>query len=155
MGAGMEKSVIQDNYEKEFAHCFGCGRLNSQGLQLKSYWVGDRSVCRFSPQSHHSGGYPESLYGGLIASLFDCHGAATAWGAVSRIRTLSAIRFVTVSLNIDFLKPVSMGGEVTIWGEVEYMGRRKVAVNLKLEDEKVCGAIGRGVFVEIPQDRYL
>ena len=73
--------AFQDYYLDEYAHCFGCGRLNRDGLHLKSYWDGDESVCRYTPPSHFTGGFPGYLYGGLIASLIDCHAAGTASAA--------------------------------------------------------------------------
>ena len=54
-------------------HCYGCGANNEKGLQLKSYWDGEESVAEFTPESFHCGGMPEIVYGGLIASLIDCH----------------------------------------------------------------------------------
>ena len=37
----MAEPAVQDQYPDDYAHCFGCGRLNPQGLHLKSYWDGD------------------------------------------------------------------------------------------------------------------
>jgi hypothetical protein len=73
----MEKA-FQDYYADRFSHCYGCGRLNPDGLQLKSYWDGDETIARFTPRPEQSGGVPNHVYGGLIASLLDCHGTASA-----------------------------------------------------------------------------
>lgn len=73
--------AIQDFYPEEFAHCYGCGRANGQGLHLKSYIDGNETVARFKPAEIYSGGYPGHVYGGMIASLLDCHG--TAWPLLS------------------------------------------------------------------------
>ena len=80
----MPDKAIQDFYAEEFAHCYGCGSLNPEGLQIKSYWDGEEAVCHFTPKPCHSGGVPGFAYGGLIASLIDCHGAATASAAKLR-----------------------------------------------------------------------
>jgi len=48
-------------------HCFGCGSLNEQGLQIKSHWQGDELVCHWQPLPHHIG-HPGIVYGGTIAS---------------------------------------------------------------------------------------
>jgi len=76
----MTSKPIQDSYPDEFSHCYGCGRFNEQGLQIKSHWDGEEAVCTFTPQPYHLGvsGY---VYGGLIASLIDCHCIATAAAA--------------------------------------------------------------------------
>ena len=61
----MTELAIQDQYADEFAHCYGCGRLNEDGLQIKSYLDGDETVCRFTPAHKHSGGFPGFLYGNV------------------------------------------------------------------------------------------
>ena len=106
----MNPKAIQDYYAEEFAHCFGCGHQNHEGFQIKSFPQGDEVVCRFKPESKYSGGFPGNVYGGLIASLIDCHGAATASYAkhMEREFTLGKqplSRFVTGSLKVDFMKP--------------------------------------------------
>ncbi|MDQ5908801.1 MAG: hypothetical protein QG599_894 [Pseudomonadota bacterium] len=35
--------AFQDYYPEELSHCYGCGRLNEQGYQLKSYWDEEES----------------------------------------------------------------------------------------------------------------
>jgi hypothetical protein len=39
----MTQKSIQDFYPDDFAICYGCGRLNQHGHQLKSYWDGDET----------------------------------------------------------------------------------------------------------------
>ena len=41
----MEFKAFQDYYPDELSHCYSCGRLNSKGLQIKSYWDGEESVA--------------------------------------------------------------------------------------------------------------
>jgi len=36
----MDHKAFQDYYPHELSHCYGCGRLNEHGLQIKSYWDG-------------------------------------------------------------------------------------------------------------------
>jgi len=74
-----EQSAIQDLYPDPFAVCYGCGRLNPHGLHFKTYREGDETITRYTPQPYHTAieGY---VYGGLIASLIDCHGQTDAAG---------------------------------------------------------------------------
>ncbi|MGB8300059.1 MAG: PaaI family thioesterase, partial [Azonexus sp.] len=65
--------AFQDYYPENVAHCYGCGRLNADGHQIKTYWEGDESVTRFQPRPEHTA-IPGFVYGGLLASLIDCHG---------------------------------------------------------------------------------
>ena len=78
----MEKA-FQDYYPKSYRHCYGCGPDNDHGLQIKSYWDGDESVAVFHPQEYHTA-FPGYVYGGLIASLIDCHSTGTAAAASYR-----------------------------------------------------------------------
>ena len=64
--------AFQDYYPENLAHCYGCGRLNPHGHQIKTFWDGDETVTRFTPLPHHTA-VPGFTYGGLIASLVDCH----------------------------------------------------------------------------------
>ena len=131
-------SAFQDFYAEKFSHCYGCGRNNPYGHHLKSYWDGDDTVARFSPDPRYSGGVPDHVYGGLIASLFDCHGAASAAAFTCRALNremgsdLEPIRYVTASLKVDFRRPTPMGTELTISGKLRSMEGRKVWVDLTL-----------------------
>ena len=145
----MEKA-IQDQYADEFSHCYGCGSLNDDGLHIKSYMDGDETVCRFTPAHKYSGGFPGFLYGGMIASLMDCHGAATAWAAKARTQQLPLARFVTASLKIDFRVPTPTNIEVEVRGKVTEIKGRKVVMDLTLSaGGKLC-AEGSAVMVQIP-----
>ncbi len=109
----MTQKSFQDLYPDVFAHCYGCGRLNEHGHQIKSYWDGDESVCHFLPKPYHIA-IPGYVYGGLLASLIDCHGTGTAAGAVYRAAKEQGEdieanpRFLTASLHVDYLKPTPL-----------------------------------------------
>ena len=101
--------AFQDYYPDEVSYCYGCGRLNEHGLQIKSYWEGDEAVCIYQPRPYHMA-VPGYVYGGLIASLIDCHGTGTAAAAMYRAQgramdTEPPLRFLTASLHVDYLKP--------------------------------------------------
>ena len=76
--------AFQDYYPEDVAHCFGCGRLNEHGHHIKSYWDGGETVARFVPRPYHTA-IPGYVYGGLIASLIDCHGTGTAAAAAAAV----------------------------------------------------------------------
>lgn len=124
--------AVQDHYPDDFAHCYGCGRLNPDGLQLKSRWQGDDLVAYFTPRPHHVA-IPGFVYGGLIASLLDCHGMATAAASSERhagrnIGEQPAPRYVTAALRVDYLRPTPMGNELEIRGRAKEVTPRKVIV---------------------------
>ena len=146
----MTEIAFQDHYPDEFSNCYGCGKLNDQGLQIKSHWDGEETVCYFTPDSKYSGGFPEFLYGGMIASLMDCHGAATASAAKAREEGKPLGRFVTASLKVDFRAPTPINTELEVRGKVTEIKGRKVLVDLTLSAlGKLC-AEGSAVMVQIP-----
>src|SRR5512147_2653978 len=128
----MSQPAFQDHYPDALAHCYGCGRLNEHGHQIKSYWDGDESVCHFVPKPYHIA-IPGYVYGGLLASLIDCHGTGTAAAAAYRAEkrdmgTEPAFRFVTASLKVDYLKPTPLDEPLEIRGRVLEVKGRKVIV---------------------------
>lgn len=140
----MNKKAIQDYYPESYAHCYGCGRLNTSGTQLKSYWEDNYAIAHHQPNQHHTGGVPGFAYGGLVASLLDCHGTATAAAAyyAAEGRDLSSmpfVRFVTGSLTVDYLKPTPLDTTLELRGSLESIDGRKVNVNLTLiANGEVC-----------------
>ena len=61
-------NAFQDHYPENVAHCYGCGRLNKHGHQIRTEWDGDETVTRYMPQPYETS-VPGFAYGGLIASL--------------------------------------------------------------------------------------
>ena len=152
----MMVKAFQDYYPDEFAHCFGCGRLNQEGLQIKSYWDGEESVCHYTPKPFYTGGFPGYVYGGFIASLIDCHGAATASAAKLRAEGFSLddrpiSRFVSASLKVDYLKPTPIGKVLELRGRVKEIKGRKVTVSVTLSAEGEIRAKGEVLLVQIPE----
>jgi len=146
---------FQDFYPDHFAHCYGCGRLNEYGHQIKSYWDGHESVCRFDPQPHHTA-IPGYVYGGLLASLIDCHGTGTAAAAAYRAegRAMDSQpphRFLTASLKVDYLKPTPMGVTLEIRAQVAEVKGRKVVVEEWITANGVMTVKGQVVAVEVPE----
>jgi uncharacterized protein (TIGR00369 family) len=146
--------AFQDYYPEELSHCYGCGRNNPHGHQLKSYWENDRTVARFMPEAFHTA-IPGYVYGGLIAALVDCHGTGTAAAAMSRAqgRALDSeppLRFVTASLHVDYLAPTPQGVELVLYGYIVEVGQRKVVVDITVEAGDTLCARGRVVAVLLP-----
>lgn len=154
----MKEPAFQDTYDDMVSHCFGCGRLNEKGHQIKSYWDGDETVCTFTPKPYHTA-IPGYVYGGLIASLIDCHGTGTAAAAAYRAedRPLGSepmLRFVTGSLKVDYLRPTPLGPPIELRGRVAEIKKRKVIVDIDLMvNGKIC-AKGRVVAIQMP-DRWV
>lgn len=148
-------AAVQDFYPEEFNHCFGCGCLNGHGHHLKSYWSGEDVVASFLPQPHHMAG-PGFVYGGLIASLIDCHGTATAAASAYRVEgremgSSPVLRYVTASLRVDYLKPTPLGPHLELRAHAREVKGRKVVVDIELSASGVVTARGEVIAVQVPK----
>lgn len=151
----MKNFAVQDFYPDELSYCYGCGKLNEKGHQLKSYWDGDETIAKFTPKEYHTA-IPGYVYGGLIASLIDCHGTGTAALAAFKnenrdIDTLPPFRFVTASLQVDYLKPTPLGPELILKGKVLEIKGRKVVSEISLFANGELCAKGKVVAVQMPE----
>jgi len=146
--------AFQDHYPENVAHCYGCGRLNSAGHQIKTVWEGDESVTRFQPKPEHTA-IPGFVYGGLLASLIDCHSTGTAAAAMYRAENRAMdsqppFRFVTGSLQVSYLKPTPLGPVLEIRGKVREIKGRKVIVDTTVYADGVVTATGEVVALQMP-----
>jgi acyl-coenzyme A thioesterase PaaI-like protein len=146
--------AFQDYCPENVAHCYGCGGLNDHGHRIKTYWEGEESVTRFTPEAFHTA-IPGYVYGGLLASLIDCHSTGTAAAAMYRdagreMDTLPAFRFVTGSLHVNYLKPTPLGGALEIRGRVKEIKGRKVVVESTVFVSGIATATGEVVAVQMP-----
>jgi acyl-coenzyme A thioesterase PaaI-like protein len=150
----MSEKAFQDYYPDHMAHCYGCGRLNEYGHQIKSYWDGEESVCHFRPGPHHIA-IPGYVYGGLLASLVDCHGTGTAAAAGYRAEdramdTEPPLRYLTASLHVDYLKPTPLGPMLEVRGRVKEVKGRKVVIEEWITVNGVVTVRGELVAVQVP-----
>ncbi len=151
----MEQKAFQDYYPDVLSHCYGCGRLNEHGLQIKSFWDGDESVCIFQPRPYYTA-IPGFVYGGLIASLIDCHSTGTAAAAAYRAEgramdSLPPFRFLTASLHIDYLRPTPIDGPLEVRASVKEIKGRKVVLSATLRAHGEICAQGEVVTVQMPE----
>jgi acyl-coenzyme A thioesterase PaaI-like protein len=152
----MIDKAFQDYYPDNVALCYGCGRLNEHGLQIKSYWDGGETVCHFQPRPYHTA-IPGYVYGGLIASLIDCHATGTAAAAMYRAErramdTEPPLRFVTASLHVDYLRPTPIDAVLELRGQVKELRGRKVIVAVTLAAAGEVCARGEVVCVRMPEE---
>jgi acyl-coenzyme A thioesterase PaaI-like protein len=151
----MHDKAVQDFYPDDLAHCYGCGRLNDHGLHVRSVWDGDETVAVLTPREYHTA-IPGYVYGGLIASLVDCHGTGSAALAAYRAAgrepgTQPPLRFVTASLKVDYLRPTPMGLPLEARGRIIEVKPRKVLVEVSvLVGGETC-ARGQVVAVLMPE----
>lgn len=147
--------AIQDHYPEELAHCYGCGRMNRAGHQIKSRWDGEETVMVHVPRREQIS-IPGYVYGGLLASLIDCHGIGSA--ALEAHRRAGhepddegpAPRYVTASLQVTFLRPTPLGPPIDLRGRIREFGDRKVWVDVSVTVEGVETVTGSVLAVRMP-----
>lgn len=133
-------------------HCFGCGLDNPYGLQIESHWDGDEVVCRWTPKDYMTGP-PERLYGGMSASLIDCHSVNAALAYANRQQGTEDnfaldLSMVTGTMTIKYLKPVPMS-EVELRATIEKVDGRKYMVKTSLLCEGVVCVTGDVIAIRI------
>lgn len=135
--------------------CYGCGGDNPHGLQIKSFWDEDgvHVIAEHMPEAKYCG-WPDLVYGGLIAMLVDCHSNWTAMAYHYReenrdAASLPRINCVTGNLGIKFIKPTPMGVLLTLRAKVEGDVARKTRVICEVYAGDVLTAVGDSVFVRV------
>ena len=149
----IQRKAFQDRIQGN--HCWGCGNLNSRGLQIKSYWSGEESVCDWRPQEYHMAGPPHILNGGIIATVIDCHcvctAIASAYLAAGReIGTGEPIWYATASLNVSYKSPTPIVEEVSLRARVKDVTERKTLLTCTLYAEGEERARAELLAVRVP-----
>lgn len=128
--------------------CHGCGPANPNGLKLKSYLSEneDRLVATFQPDALFNSGVPNVMYGGLVASLIDCHAmwTAIAFAHLAEGRPLNddLILYVTSELSVDYRKPTPLDRPIHLQAWTDGGSDRKTRVRCELGPEGTVTAIG-------------
>lgn len=148
--------AIQDIYSEDVAMCYGCGRLNEDGLHFRTGWDGKNTITIFTPRPEHTA-IPGFVYGGLLASLIDCHGTGSASLYLHRKNGyeigdgVEPPRFVTASLKVDFLRPTPLGIPLTAIGSVTEIHPKKFKIETKVFSDETIVASGEVIAVVMPK----
>ena len=146
-------TAIQDRLPDN--HCYGCGPENELGMQIKSYWVGDESVCRYMPRPEQCAGPLKYVYGGTIASLIDCHSICTATSNYYRqegreIGAAPEIWCVTGKLSVSYLAPTPIDREILLRATIKACAEKKTVVVCRVYSDDVLVAEGEVIAVRVP-----
>ena len=147
--------AIQDEYPDDFSWCYGCGRLNEKGHHLRTGWQGEQTITYFTPHPEHTA-LPGFVYGGIMASLIDCHSTGSASLALHKKNGhmigdgSEPPRFVTASLKVDFIKPTPHRVQLKAIGKVTEIHPKKWSVETQVFANEVLCAKGEVVAVVMP-----
>jgi acyl-coenzyme A thioesterase PaaI-like protein len=149
----MENKAFQDIWPEWGTYCWGCGRNNEYGLQIKSYWDGDEIVCTWQPKKYHEA-YMGALCGGIIATIIDCHCTNAAFAAVYKAegRELGSEpipHYATGSIYIKLLRPTTTRRPVTLRAQIKEKKTSKITVTCSLYSKNKLCATGEVVVVNI------
>jgi acyl-coenzyme A thioesterase PaaI-like protein len=151
----LNETAFQDRMQRN--HCWGCGASNPDGLQIKSYWDGDESVCTWQPKDYHSAGPPGVLNGGIIASIIDCHSICTAIADAHHaegrdIGTEPVIWYATGSLQVSYKRPSPITGPVSLRARITERTERKTVLSCSVVAGGEECAVGEVVAVRVPAE---
>ena len=146
--------AIQDQLSDN--HCYGCGADNPKGYRIKSFFDGDVSRCRFVPGPEHSAGPPQFVYGGLIASIIDCHCVGTSIAAHYRRdgREIGdgepAIWCVTGRLTVNYLKPTPIDVPIDLEATVDEITDKKAVISCRALSGDTVTAEAEVIAIRVP-----
>ncbi len=125
--------------------CFVCGLENPIGLKLAFYQDGNgKVVARFTPRDEHQG-YPGVLHGGITATLLD--------ETLGRVANSYNVWMTTAKLEIRYRKPVPLGEELTVIGEmVQMRGRTMIARGVVRLADGTAAVEAEGLYVRVPDE---
>lgn len=107
-------------------HCFGCGQLNEQGLRLKFEPGPESSAAADYDVPERFQSWAGMAHGGIVALMLDEAVGWAAWHA--------GHPGVTGRLQVSYRRPMKLGEQVRIVGQVEKVRRTLVYVTAYIEN---------------------
>lgn len=103
---------------------------------------GGRAVLLLPVREEHLGDVRRpALHGGVVSALIDTAGGIAAWSALAQGEAVS-----TVDLMVDFLEPGRVAGPLRAEAELIRKGNRVCHVRVRVTQDGVLVAEGRGVY---------
>jgi acyl-coenzyme A thioesterase PaaI-like protein len=152
----MQEKPFQDYWMHN--KCWGCGH-NEHGLQIKSYWEGDKSVCIWKPGEYHMSGPTDSLNGGIISSVIDCHAVGSAMANEYKIEgreldSLPLIWCVTASLKVNYIKPTPIDTAIKLEASILKKEGRKIWISCDMFSNKLKTAKAEVLAIRVNPDDW-
>lgn len=111
------------------------------GIQGESVAPG-RAVLLLPVREDHLGDVRRpALHGGVVSALIDTAGGIAAWTSLGAGESVS-----TVDLMVDFLEPARVAGPLRAEAELIRKGNRVCHVRVRVTQQDVLVAEGRGVY---------
>lgn len=131
MTQSTEKIYVQDFMDGNI--CFGCGKDNTEGLQIKSYWEEDICICDWENHHPRYQGWTDLMNGGVVATLVDCHtmGAAMSHAYRTENRAYNSeplYMYATGTMTIKYLKPTPYGKPIRLTAKIKEVKGKKTVI---------------------------
>jgi acyl-coenzyme A thioesterase PaaI-like protein len=125
--------------------CFVCGMQNPIGLKVIFETDGQRVWGKFTPGDEHQG-YPGVLHGGITFALLDEVAGRAALGMDD------PQWMMTAKAEMRFRKPVPLGEELTLMGELTRIRSRTIEGHgeLRLSDGTVAVEV-EAIYMKVPE----
>jgi uncharacterized protein (TIGR00369 family) len=143
--------MIVDEYDKKISNicdlvhhkCVVCGASNPRGLHLKFKMAKDGSLKAKFQCDKSFEGYPGSLHGGVIMSIFD--------GAMGHCMFARGQTAVTVEMTTRFRHPVLTGQSATVSAYITRVSYPLYLLKAEIIQDGIVKAIAEGKFYDQPR----
>jgi acyl-coenzyme A thioesterase PaaI-like protein len=141
----MEEKIDKDLGVNNY--CFGCGEDNPIGAKLDFYKISKNSLKSTFKIPLTWGGWGEIAHGGLQTVILD---EVSGWSIVNLLDKYA----LTISLQMNFFKPIYVGETVEAISEIEKVEGRDITVKSVLQNKngEKC-TLGRFVFREVGKEK--
>jgi len=137
--------MTQESDDSPRHWCFGCGKLNTEGLGIDFEVDGAKVEGRFVARSSHQG-FPGVTHGGIAATAMD---EAMGWAMYA-----AGAWAMTAKIEVKYRKAIPLGEELVVTaGVVRDRGRvlEAVAEIRSLAGDRLAEA--KALFVRLPKDK--
>lgn len=137
-----ETAALVEEIRADYPGCFACGTDNPVGLHLDPTGMeGDEAVAVYRPITHH-GGAGETLHGGLAATVLD---EIMVWAGILSEKVLT----VTGTMDLRFVRPVSVSDSIEVRGRVEERRGRRLRCSATLSVDGTVAVSASGLYLVV------
>ncbi len=123
--------------------CFGCGKANDCGLQLKISYEDGKAWADIVFKEHHQG-WKNIVHGGVIVAAIDEVMAYT-------LGSMGVTSGVTVQISVRFKKPVVVGERYKVEARVVESKGRKYSLRGEITKDGIVYAEGEGIYLSVKE----
>ncbi len=126
--------------------CYGCGKLNTAGLQLDVVVADGVARATYRSRPEHQG-FPGLVHGGIVATLLD---EVMGW-----VMYTAGVWAVTAKMDLRYRRPVPVGADLMLEARIERQKGRMLKAHAEARSAESGEVLveSDGLFMRVPQDR--